>query len=706
MKESIRTKISFAIEGSLVDLVQQETPNFSRSSPIFLEKEVNGSFQCYPVAAFYPAFSPEGTFVVDPGTVNLVDWNIDYTKSIWLKGSNVIVFPDEVTAANSTYMADVVVFAPGIGATQSLNRNFALVPGTDYSLTVVAGMRGDSKAKLNDVIRVTGDVEQSASLSLEQLNDSPNRYSLLNLKFKTSGSLPTVLPSSDPSEFLTITNVTANTITAVFPENLTIFENYTGNNIAFTNNPSRFYRIVSNTAFNSSNRSMQMTVDQSTLITNGVTTNSMAFFPGSDIADIKLEFYSESIIALMLSGIQIEARKFRTPLIFQEQNLLVRGVTKLAYRKNPIANLKTFGIFVEIVDWRGDGNIVDAGNLKIYIADNRIVAQIGGTSITINESIGKHFKLFLQVSQETSSVNVYLENILRGRATVPNFVGSTTSPLVFDSEGYREWQRFFVCDQSLIDRSQNVGDLATNEIAEIFSESVILDPTLITNHNPIIKLAPVVVPPKKPPLFETFIENVIPSERKILVDDASGLVTGSIVEIFREDRMILSSSINSISNNLITLSNALSIRNGDRVVYGRTDTPGVASIRFPYTPIDSQQILAISGNRLTVRSSLSFKSGISYIHNELYEDIAEAIITEIDNINGYLFIDNENAAIKTGNVISQPLNEMFIDPPNYFYGLLRPIPGIKLGDPHSNGVIAYNENDYPIQIHPYIRAYL
>ena len=706
MKESIRKKISFAIEGSLIDLVQQETPNFSRSSPLFLEKEVNGSFQCYPVAAFYPAFSPEGTFVVDPGTVNLVDWNIDYTKNVWLKGSNVIVFPDEVTAVNSTYMADVVVFAPGIGETQSLNRSFALLPGTDYSLTVVAGMKGDSKAKLNDVVRITGDVVQSASLSLEQLNDSPNRYSLLELKFKTSGSLPTVLPSSDPSNFLAIINVTANTITAVFPENIEIDANYAGNNIAFTNNLSKIYKIVSNTTFNPPNRSLQITVDQNTLIADGVTTNSMALFPGSDIANVKLEFYSESIIALMLSGIQIESRKFRTPLIFQEQNLLVRGVTKLAYRTNPIASLRTFGIFIEIADWRGDGNLFDAGNLKVSIENERIIARTGGTTLTINESPRKHFKLFLQVSQETSSVSIYLENILRGRATVPNFVGSTESPLVFDSDGYREWQRFFVCDQSLISISQNVGDVATNEIAEIFSESVILDPVLITNHNPIIKLAPVVVPPKSPPLFETFIEEVIFTERQILVDDASGLVLGSTVEIFREDRIILSALINSISNNLVTISNILSVRNGDRVVYGRTDTPGTASIRFPYIPIDSQRILAISGNRLTVKSSLSFRSGISYIRDELYEDIAEAIITETDNINSYLFIEKQNNAIKVGDVISQPLNEMLIDPPNYFYGLLRPIPGIKLGSPHSNGIIAYNENDYPIQIHPYIRAYL
>jgi hypothetical protein len=702
MKESIREKISFAIEGSLIDLSQQETPNFSRSSPIFLERKVNGSFQCYPVAASYPAFSPEGTFVIDPGTVNLVDWNIDYTKNIWLKGSNVIVFPDEIPAANSTYMADVLVFAPGFGATQSFNRSFTLSTGTDYYLTIVAGIRGSSKANLNDVIRVTGDVVSTPSLSLEILNKSPNRYSLLELKFTTSGSLSTI-PASDPSEFLTITSVTANKVTVIFGAGV---ENLAGNNIAFSNNPSKVYQITASGAFNSSNGSIEITVNENTLITNGVTTNSTAFFPGSNLANVKLEFYSESIIALMLSGIQIEAKKFRTPMIFQEQNLLVRSATSLSYRKNPIAKLRTFGIFIEIVDWRGEGNIVDAGNLKVYIAGGRITVQIGGTNITINESIEKHFKLFIQVSQETSNASVYLKNALKGRATVPNFVGSETSPLVFDSKGYREWQRFFVCDQSLLDRTQNIGDSVTNEIAEIFSESVILDPVLITNHNPIIKLAPVVVPPKQPPLFETFIEGIQPLERKIVVDDSSGLVIGSTVEIFREDKIILSSSVNSISSNIVTLGNVLSIRIGDRVVYGRTDTPGMTSIRFPYTPVDSQKILAISGNRLTIKSSLSFKLGISYVHNELYEDVAEVIITEIDNINGYLFISDQNTVIRPGDTISQPLNEMVIDPPNYFYGLLKSIPGVKLADPHSNGIIAYNENDYSVQIHPYIRAYL
>jgi hypothetical protein len=709
MKEIIRKKISFSVEGSLVDLSQQEIPNFSRSSPIWLEKEVNGGFQCYPVAAFYPAFSPEGTFVIDPGTVNLVDWNIDYTQSVWLKGSNVVIFPDEVPAANTTYTADVVLFAPGNGITQTLSRNFNLLPGTDYYLTVVAGIRGDSRADLGDVLRVTGDVVEPKSLSLERLNDAPNRYSLLELKFKTSG-VAARFPGQNHSGALTIISVTVNTATIIVPSDTAsvAVNEYIGGDVTFSNNISKRYRIIANTNLNLSNRTIILTFNETTLINDGVTTNSTLLFRGASLANIKLEFYSESTIALMLSGIQIEAKKFRTPLIFQEQNVLTRGVTTLVYRKSPIAGLRTFGIFIEIVEWRGEGNIFDAGNLKAYISDgNKITVEAGGTVIRINESAGSKFKLFIQVSQETVSMSVYLNGVLKGRAIAPNFVGSATGQLIFDSEGYREWQRFFVCDQILLDRSQNTGDLATNEVAEIFSESVIIDPVLITNHNPIVKLNPVTIPPKQAPLFETFIENIeVAAEGKILVSDASGLVVGTSVDVFREGRFVLSSSILVISDNIVTLSNLGTAGVGDRIVYGFTDIPGMASIRFPYDPSDSQKILAINGNRLTVQSSLSFQKGISYINNEFYEDIAEAIITEIDNVNGYLFLGTENPAIKIGDIISQPLTEMSIDPPNYFYGLLRPSPGIKLGDPHTNGIIAYNENGYPTQIHPFIRVYL
>jgi hypothetical protein len=705
--ESTREKISFAIEGSLIDLNNQEVPNFNRLSPIWLERTVNGGFQCYPVAAFYPAFEPTGAFVIDPGTLNLLSWNMDLTQSVWLKGSNTIIFPDEIPSADTSYMADLIVFAPGSGITQVVKRTIELIPGKDYTLSAIMGIKGDGIARFGDEIKISGDVVAPVTLSLENLNSTANRYSLMELKFRTSGNAAT-LPGQEHSGSFAVTALTADTLTIVIPDgSATALNEFVGGNIGLSSNTLKEYKITANTAMNLIDRKVVLTVEPATLTADGATTASTVLFRGVNLASVDIEIYVESTISLMFSGMQIEQKTFRTPFIFQEGNLLVRSKTTLVYRKNPLAGLRSFGIFAEIKEWRGDGNLFSTGNLSATITNGKLVVVAGATIISLAESLPTSFKLFLQVSQESNTISVYLDNILKGRSTAPSFTGSTTSSLAFSSDGFRIWERFFVVDKILLDRQLSIEGAATNEVSELFSTEVIIDPVAITVHNPIIKLFPVTVPGKELPLAETTIEEItIPVERKITVGNASELVPGSNVDIFREDKIILSTTIEAIVGNLISLSSIASLIPGDRVVYGYTTIPGTASIRFPYTPKDAQRILAITDNRLTVSSTLSFSKGLVFFTNLLYEDIAEGIISSIDNINSYLYLSVANEDIEVGDVISQAANEMSVDPANYFYGLLSPAPGVEVGSPHTNGIIAYNNNSYPVQISPYVRIYL
>lgn len=705
-KEQIRTKISFAIEGSLIDLNNQEVPNFNRPSPITLESSVNGGVQCSPVAAYYPAFEGDGSFIIDPGSVNLLNWNIDLTQSIWLKGSNVIIFPDEIPSTDTSYTADLILFAPGSGNSQVVKRTIDLIPGKDYCLSALVGIRGDGVAKFGDQIRVSGNVVSPVSVSLESLNSSANRYSLMQLNFKTSGNA-TVLPGQNHSGAFITTAVTANTITIVIPDGGTIKANdFVGGKIVLSNNGSKEYNITANTAMILPDRKVTLTLAQNTLISDGVTTSVTVLFRGTSSVSVDIEIYVEVTLSLMFGGFQLEQRNFRTPFIFQENNLLVRSSTKLQYRKNPIAGLKTFGIFAEIKQWRGDGNLFSTENLSVSISNNKLLVVAGVTVINLMEVLPVKFKLFIQVSQETNTISVYVNSILAGRANTPNFIGST-SPLEFTSQGFRVWRRFFTTDKILLDRQQDINGIATNEVLELFTEEVIIDPVVIAVHNPTIKLFPVTVPGRNLPIAETMItELTIPVERKITVENSVGLLAGTTVDIFREDKIILSPLIETITGNLLVLNSIFGIAPGDKISYGYTSVPGIASIRFPYTPVDSQVILGIVDNRIKVSSSLSFTTGLAFFTNSLYEDVAEGIIVSIDNANGYLYLSVSNEDIKVGDTVSQADSEMLIDPANYFYGLLAPSNGVELGTPHTNGIIAYNENTYPVQILPYIRIYL
>ena len=111
----------FAIDSSIYDLVQGRDVNFSRSGSMLLEQEIDGSVQLYPVKAYAPAFYPEDSAIhLEPISQNFVFHNIDLSNPLWIKGSNIVVQPDEVKGPDGSYLADRVVWIPGTGNTQVL----------------------------------------------------------------------------------------------------------------------------------------------------------------------------------------------------------------------------------------------------------------------------------------------------------------------------------------------------------------------------------------------------------------------------------------------------------------------------------------------------------------------------------------------------------------------------------------------------------
>ena len=207
--------IAFSLEGSLIDLNTQSIPNFNRPSPIYLERIVEDSLQLYAIDAFRPAFySEDGSFVVEPRCVNFCTWSRDLSQNIWVKGGNVTVRPNNAVGADGSSLASTISWIPGDGSplNQLITRNFSLIADQDYHLSLIVKLRGGQFTNA-DVIQVIGNVIGSPSVSLSKINQSLNRYGLIELDFHTGGKHPTIPENTHQASSYGLTAFDQNTLT-------------------------------------------------------------------------------------------------------------------------------------------------------------------------------------------------------------------------------------------------------------------------------------------------------------------------------------------------------------------------------------------------------------------------------------------------------------------------------------------------------------
>jgi hypothetical protein len=702
-----KNAINFSLEASLVDLNSNAVANFSRSTMVHLEREVDGGVQLYPIPANSPAFySEDGAFLLEPAGINLLTWPLALNQNVWLKGSNVVIQSDEVVAPDSSYLGDRIIWAPGNGATQLLKRTVLLNAGKSYTLSAALRSRGTTFTNA-DVLRITGDVVGAPVVSLAVLNPYPNRYRLeeLTLTFKTAGQEPKLPDNPHQAIDYAVTAVTNNTVTITTSSAIAV-NDLVGGQVLFSNVANKFFKVTANTGI--SGGSVTITLDVANLVAEGVSTSSRAILSGAAKQSVTIEFYCESTAAVDWGGIQLEERPFRTSMIYQAGEINVRSATQLSFRNSPIANLRTFGVFAELKFWRGDGNLWDFGNFKAWIAQNKLYVQAGATVINTADNLpAQGVKIFVQVAEGSSSLSLYVNGILKARSALTGFVADLYGQLLFTSDGVRAFQRFLTTDQLLLDGQPTVGDRAGADVAEMFNDVLLIDATAISAHAPLLNLPPVTVPAPEAPIAKSTITGINTGTNIVTVGDSTGFVVSSPVTVKRGDIIIVRATVTNISGNNITLNTTAGIVIGDILIYGNVDQPGKASVRFPFDPIDQQVITAIDTGlkRLTVASSLSFSKQRAFITTTLYQDIAEVIIKDIDNTNGYLFVDNVTG-ISVGNIIQQPFNELVISPANYFAGLLNQIDKVAIAQKWANGLVIENRNPVPVIAQPYIRVYL
>lgn len=700
---TLEDKIIGAIKGSLVNLVTQEIPNFRRSSSIWMEQWTGDSIGLYAIEANKPAIALEdGSIYLEPEGVNQVNYNLDLGNPVWIKGSNCFVLLDKAamagTTGNEAYLGDRISFASGEGQSQILKRSLSLQAGTDYYLSILLRLSGGT-AGTNDVLRIA-----NQSISLSKLNAYPNRVRLLELAFKTSGTQPKLPDISHDSQQNIVSTVSTNTVTVTLTGTVDSGQ-LVGGIIRFTGDKS--YKILSNTA-SGSNTVSTITVDASSLIVDGVTVGVPAYLEPPSAQVLDLEFYVESTLTLDFLGIQIEKRNFRTSFIFQDSDLQSRSASKLVFRRTPLAELKTFGVFFAVKTWRGDGLIFDAGNLSAKISQGFLVVQADTAIIQSQNKLNNSFNFFIQVSEENNNISLYVDKVLVARIGLINFIINKNAQLKLTSEGVRSYYHAIFTDKLLRDGQVDIGKIASQDILELFDSPGSITAKTISTNLPLIILPSVVVPSKPQPLIKSRILDIDLINGTVTIQD-SNFPANTSCTVVRDNIPILRPRSKSINGVVVQLDVVSGIIRGDYLVYGNVDQPGQASVRLPFISVEGLPILAIdpAAKTLRVASTLSYSIGRLFIHSQQYQEINEIKIINKDDASQLLYV-NDLADIQQGHIAVQPANyedaEMLIHPDNYEALFLNPVSGLDVSWKYSNGMVITNKLDIPVEIQPCIRV--
>lgn len=704
----IRKSIICVIEGRLSTL-QNEIPNFSRPSPVLLESLINSSVSLSSIQSNVPAIDPQnGSILLQPSRTNLLNYNLDLKQSVWQKGSNVLVRSDTVVAPDGSQRGDRLSWNVGTGNTQLIQRTLTLKAGTNYYLSGLMRLMGGRFTSL-DVLRVVGGVIGNPTVALTSLNSFLNNNRWIELPFTTLGQQPK-LPTTPTQTGYVISSVSANSVTLSSVTGIAS-NDLVGGQIGFSNNQNKRYNILANTV---SGSNIVVTTDPTSgsLTTDGVNSSHTALlYDAPDVTSV-LQFYVESAISLDWGGLQLEESAFRTSMIYQDANISSRSQTKLVYRKssNPLSELKTFGLLIDLRFWRGDGNILTAGNISVEIIDSKLRLTVGTTVINVPTVLPPAPQIYIQQSGENFTLTLCINKTLVARSNLAGFQASRSS-ITLTTEGVRCFNRIVAVNRAFGDGAVAIGEIVTGELADVlFSE--ITDVSAIAVSVPEIVLPAVTIPSPEAPAASSEIQAINSAGKTVTVADGNGFGTSGSVLIFRVapdgDRSIASLTITGKTGDQISLDSVAGIALGDKIVSDFVARPGKASVRLPFSAIDLQTISAVNTTtrQVTVGATLAFvEKRRAIVQSPLYQDAAEVIVETVDNANTRLTL-NSVTNISVGDIISQPDEEIEIPVECYFVDLLTPNPAIEIEQKATNGFVLSNKGTGDVSVQTTVKVYL
>jgi hypothetical protein len=708
----------FAVEGCfLTDRISNRIPTFKRGSSVNLVSyNPKTPVTVQSVRDHTPAvYSDTGGILLEKAAAPLLNHNIDLSqKNLWIAGQYVNVFPNQAIGADGAKTADLIAWsAVTTGVDQSLSRTFSLVAEKTYTIAFLIGLQNKGGTfNESGEIRITGDVKSATPIKLSELNNSPGQYRYLWTTFKAAGKQPKLpvgsMTSGTGSGDYQVLSVTNNTIT------LQIFDmqanDLRGGQLQFDANDQSH---TINGSSQSTNGIVTISTDTPSLAAFGVTTASRARILSAPVQTVTLTFYSEASATLMFGGCFLEEGDFPSSPLFTDQELKPRAQSICHYSPTPLQNLNTFGVFVHLDYWQGDGNIIQSGDFQIAIVSNRLTVTLGGTSVTVPQDLPRYgLKIFVQVAIETTSLSVYINTQLASVQTIPRYQ-APAGLLVLTTEGVRVFKQIFLFDYLLPGGGNAINDFATGELLDLIANPELVIPSeLITRSLPVLKLPPIEVPGMVPPKASSVITSLSTSSRLVTVSDITGFAVGDLVVVLRGEFQITWTTIRaipSVSTGTIELENVAGINTvTDSLVAGNINEPGRASVRLPFDTQASGVVdtidLATKSVRLT-SSAVAFTAGRVFILTAGGQDIREAIVSFVDPANQRLVLSSVDD-IRQGHLIVQPSYETEVSPPNYEVGFTLQVPGIRVGAKANNSFVVLNDRPNKAYLTPLVTVNL
>jgi len=550
-------KINFAIKGTLRNLYSKGSgtlfPTFIRPTPIFVERDNNGSIDLLPISSNDPAIYPDGSFALAPEIENLIPNSDRLNAEGWVRGSNVFVRSNiDKGSVELRQEADAIV----VGARQSGNekgqifRRVITIPNTNSTYTAWALLRlADGVLGPNDVFRVC--LASGQILALARLE------SYLELNENNPVSIQFTLP----------------------PDLVSIHESI----------------------------------------------------------EIHIEWYIENSCTLYITGLQLEKRNFRTFFVYQDEEIKKVAKSVLYYQQSPIEGLGSFGFFFRIVNWRGNGNIVQSGDLKIAIEGGQLLITKGSERYLVEKILPQKFACFVQVATETQSINVYVDGVLIWKRSL----GTGTyrlapGPMILTTQGIRVYSLIATTNAYLEDGLVDVGQVALREVGDLFAKFYI-PPELLT---------------AAPQKFVTDSVKIPASQ----VDPQTGMVAPGYAEVRFPFRAI--------------------------------------------DPVIIEELLP-GNNAIRVSSSISFQEGSAYVRSLDGRNIRTVQVVGINPVNKLIYLNTlELLEVGMIIAQPTPSGETLIPTDNYRVEFLHPVPGVKVFLVATDGIALRNNNPHPVTVVP------
>lgn len=700
-----RDRLNFALQGSLVDVIGKAIPNYERSSPLWLEKEVGGQLTLANIAAHNPVFLDNGTIYLQGNSINEVTFNTDIYRNDWVKGENVTVQRDEAKIPSNRTYGDRAIFAGDpsqVTARNTMYREFLLAPHTEYTFSIML-RQWNGEFVPSDHIKITNNVLAASTISLYELNDFPQQYQIKTAEFTTGGTSNIGTFAAAEWE---IVNVVGNTYTLEITNSTVIevaVDELLLSRLLVEDNG--FFTIAGNTAKLSGDNQIEIVIDDYGDLTPPVVNDTVTLVDAEEVL-VRVEMVCESAVVFDVGTMQIEPNSYRSSFNFQFDTVKSTDLSRLEYELSPISQKSNFALLIEVEYWRGKVNLFDTDNLKIWAEAGTLYLDIAGV-ISQQPQLPQGFTLLLNCVNYKSQVQIYLDGKL---IAIDNqsFTGAAFSRLnLTQDSGVLALKRLVCLDGYLVDGDIPVLANAESEVAELLAATDLIEASTINQKLTEVNLPQVVIPAASEPDAQTFISNLNSVTKTLQVDNTTGFAIDDPVTIVRyksdEVRTVLDTTVVNVDagTGLIRLDSVQDVQQEDYLIKGTIAQPGKASVRFPNTAIDNQTIEVIfeAQNELQLNSVTAFVPGRAFVQDESYRAIAEIRITEVDNANKRVTVDRLEG-LEVDHVIYQPNYETIISPSNYFAKLVQEVDRVTIAHQYKNGLLLQNYNPFPVRVNP------